>query len=268
MKNNPTEPQILTESSFFYDTLGDPTKTELIWAHGWGQTHTSMMPLADSLKTLGLHYVLDLPGFGASPRPKESWGTQDYADHIATWLKTLPAPKKGIRRLWVGHSFGCRVGIRLAATYPNLIDGLFLIGAAGLKRRRTFLETLILKTKIYSYKFCKKVIVPLGISQDWLRKRFGSADYQSAENMRDILVKTVSEDLTEVAKQVTCPVHLIFGGKDDQTPPEMGERYQRLIPSAQLSILPGQDHYSLLGAGRHQVLTLLKSFLGNSPKHD
>ncbi|MCP4922543.1 MAG: alpha/beta hydrolase [bacterium] len=268
MKNSPTEPQILTQPSFFYDTLGDPAKTEVIWAHGWGQTHAAMKPLAESLKTLGYHYVLDLPGFGASPRPEEIWDTQDYADHIASWLKTLPPPKKGIKRIWVGHSFGCRVGIRLAATYPDLIDGLFLMGAAGLKKRRTFWETIAFKAKIYSYKVCKNLIVPLGVSTDWLRKRFGSADYQSAGNMRDILVKTVSEDLTEVAKQVTCPVHLVFGEKDDQTPPEMGERFQRLMPNAQLSILPGQDHYSILGSGRHQVLTLLKTFIGDAPRHD
>ena len=44
------------------------------------------------------------PGFGASPRPTKDWGTADYADYCAAFLNTLPAA----RRLWIGHSFGCR----------------------------------------------------------------------------------------------------------------------------------------------------------------
>ncbi|XP_022778790.1 uncharacterized protein LOC111320385, partial [Stylophora pistillata] len=198
--------------------------------------------------------------------PEENWGPQDYADHIADWLRTLPKNKG--KRIWVGHSFGCRIGIRLAAKHPELIDGLFLISAAGLKRQRTLLEKLTLKAKIYTYKAGKKLAPLLGISQDALRKHFGSADYQNAGELRDILVKTVSEDLTEIAKKVPCPVHLAFGEKDDQTPPEMGKRYQNLIRNATLFILPGLNHYSILGPGHHQVVALIKNFIEKISNHD
>ena len=105
------------------------------------------------------------------------------------------------------------------------------------------------------------MLVPLGVSEDRLRNHFGSTDYKNANAMRDILVKTVNEDLTETAQKITCPVHLIFGEKDDQTPPEMGRRYQRLMPHTNLTILPQQDHYSVLKSGRHQVSAQLKEFV-------
>ena len=79
--------------------------------------------------------------------------------------------------------------------------------------------------------------------------------------MREILAKVVREDLTDVARQISCPVLLIYGGKDTETPPEIGERLAELIPNADLNVLDTQDHYSLLGDGRHQVAKRVRDFL-------
>jgi pimeloyl-ACP methyl ester carboxylesterase len=79
--------------------------------------------------------------------------------------------------------------------------------------------------------------------------------------MRRILVKVVNEDLTEVARRVRCPAQLIYGVDDTETPPEIGQRLSRLLPIAQLSVLAGHDHYSLLDHGRHLVLKRLTSFV-------
>src|SRR5207248_3158287 len=73
------------------------------------------------------------PGFGASPPPPAVWGTADYADAMAEWIATLPAG----RRVWIGHSFGCRVGLQLAARHPDSVHGIVLIAAAGLPPRRS-----------------------------------------------------------------------------------------------------------------------------------
>ena len=35
----------------------------------------------------------------------------------------------------------------------------------------------------------------------------------------------------------------------------------KLMPKAELSVLPGQDHYSMLGAGRHVGLKRLIDFM-------
>src|SRR5512135_195565 len=79
---------------------------ELVWAHGWGHSHAALAPLAEAMRPRADSWLVDLPGFGASPLPPGAWGTADYADAMAAWIETLPAR----RRVWVGHSFGCRVG--------------------------------------------------------------------------------------------------------------------------------------------------------------
>ena len=50
-----------------YVTIGrspDSTSLHLIWAHGWGQDHRALVPMARALEPLGTQILLDFPGFG------------------------------------------------------------------------------------------------------------------------------------------------------------------------------------------------------------
>ena len=226
-----------------------------IWAHGWGQDHRVFLPLAGALERLGTHTLFDFPGFGESPHPPGDWGTADYADAFADWMATLPRT----RRIWIGHSFGCRVGLQLAARHPASVDGLFLIAAAGLPRTRTVLEQVKMKTRVATFKVLK-MLPRLGIDTSAMTGKFGSADYRSAGAMRPIFVKVVREDLTDVARQVRCPVQLVYGALDNETPPEIGERLTKLVPDANITVLPRFDHYTVLTAGSHQVQHQLEQF--------
>jgi pimeloyl-ACP methyl ester carboxylesterase len=241
-----------------FDLRGDsPAKGPvLVYAHGWGHTHQNLRPLADAARLAGTSVLIDLPGFGASPLPAVAWGTADYADAVAAWLAKRPAE----RRVWIGHSFGCRVGLQLAARHPALIDGLFLIAAAGLPRRRSLPERVWLAARRSAFRLARR-LTPEGPARDALRARFGSADYTAAGPLRPILVKTVGEDLTEVARAVRCPAVLVYGERDSETPPEIGTRLNRLIPRSQLIVLRGFDHWSVLTEGRHQIAQRLSEFV-------
>lgn len=241
-------------------TIGAKDHPVILWAHGWGQSHAAFIPLAESLQGLGKHILIDLPGFGQSPKPDEDWGTEDYADFIAGWIRD-----QGLENvIWTGHSFGCRVGIRLAAKYPELVKGMVVIAGHGLSKtwKKPGAKSYF-RLKVWLFKFLKKLI-PLGlVDEEWLKSKFGSPDYRAAGPMRNILVKTVNEDLSALAEKVTCPVQLIYGEKDEHTPPEFGARYAAAMPNAKLSVLPNQDHYSLLGAGRHPVAALVQEFMAS-----
>lgn len=246
-------------ATFSYAALGAPPGADalqLIWAHGWGQDHRAFLPLAAQIERAGSHLLLDFPGFGESPPPPSAWGTEDYADAVAAWLATLPrAP-----RVWIGHSFGCRVGLQLAARHPASLDGLVLVAAAGLRRRRTLAQRLRLGMRVALYKALKQ-LGRLNFPVERWRGRFGSSDYRSAGAMRPVLVKVVQEDLTDIARHVRCPTLLVYGSADRETPPEIGRRLEQLIPNARLVLVEGFDHYSILGDGRHQVLHHMSQFL-------
>ncbi|MFZ1108711.1 MAG: alpha/beta hydrolase [Rhodomicrobium sp.] len=229
-----------------------------VWAHGWGQDGRAFDGIVTSLASVGSHLILDLPGFGRADAPPSNWGTADYADAAAKVIEPLRGQGKVV---WVGHSFGGRVGIQFSARHPNSLDALILVASAGLPRKRSPIEFARYTSKVYTYKTLKYIAPYLGIDPNSLRQYFGSADYKSAGAMRSILLNVVREDLTDVAAKVACPTLLIYGEKDRDTPPEIGERLSALIKTSDLKILPDQDHYSLLGAGRHVVSKKILEFV-------
>jgi pimeloyl-ACP methyl ester carboxylesterase len=229
---------------------------ELIWAHGWGQTHEALLPLAQAMRRAARSVLMDLPGFGASPLPPETWSTADYADAVAEWLGSL-APA---RRIWVAHSFGCRVGLQLAARHPETLGGLFLIAAAGLPPQRSISARARATARRWMFRLARR-FAPEGPARDRLRARFGSADYRAAGALRPILVKAVGEDLTEAAQAVRCPAVLVYGDQDRETSPEIGVRLNRLMRGSRLVTLRGFDHWSVLTDGRHQIIQRLSEFL-------
>ena len=244
------------ELALFWIGAASGERALLVWAHGWGHSHRNMLELAEAMRPVAPSVLLDLPGFGDSPPPPAPWGTADYADAIAEFLGMLPPG----RRIWVGHSFGCRVGLQLAARHPELVDGLFLIAAAGLQPRRPPWKRLRIGARRLAFRLVR-AMTPEGPARERLRARFGSADYRQAGPLRPILVKVVSEDLSETARAVRCPTLLLYGDGDRETAPEIGERFNRLIPRSRLVVLRGFDHWSVLTEGRHQVVQRLSEFM-------
>jgi pimeloyl-ACP methyl ester carboxylesterase len=240
--------------SLHVTTLGNGP-TQLIFAHGWGQDGGAFAPLAQSLAGFTTCYLIDFPGFGKTPFQGETWGVGQYADHLADWVRTLPPGKK----IWIGHSFGGRVGIYMIAHHADLIDGLVLIGTAGLPAKS--LWTRINRwIRIRAFKTLK-LFVPEGPKRDALRQRFGSADYRNAGVLRPSFMQVVNQNLLPEAAQIRKPTLIICGEGDDQAPPDISERLHKTILGSALHLLPGFDHYSILWDGRHQVAALIKSFM-------
>ncbi|MDP3737428.1 MAG: alpha/beta hydrolase [Hyphomonadaceae bacterium] len=248
-------------AAIHYEITGAPladAQRVIVWAHGWGQNREAFRALASSFSQY-TNVLLDFPGFGVAPPPPESWGTAEYADLSEQFLKSLGKPASSI--VWVGHSFGCRIGLQLASRHPGVVSGMCLIAAAGLKRKRSFAEAVKFQTRIRMFKLAKVFASKEKIEE--MRRKAGSADYQRAGAMRPVFVRVVNEDLTEVARNVACPTILVFGENDNETPPEMGERLSKLIANSKLFILPRNDHYTVLADGRHVVAKRIAEFMGS-----
>lgn len=227
-----------------------------MWAHGWGQSHQAWNNFIDTFQNKAHHIALDFPGFGAAPVPPEDWGTEDYAQGVVDWMNQENLPPV----IWIGHSFGCRVGTQVASRHPNKIKAMAFIAGAGLRKKFPFWKRAYFFTRIRLFKILRHLL-PEGELKKKVMVYFGSADYNAAGSLRKVFVRIVNEDLTEQAKNISCPVKLMYGSEDDETPPDFGERYQSLMQNAELHILEGQDHYSLIQNGRHQVIKILNDFI-------
>lgn len=240
--------------------IGTEGAPEVVFAHGWGRSHRDFIPAAEALAPCARSVLLDLPGFGASPRPQAAWDTADYADALAQALRggVVSGPV-----VWVGHSFGGRIGLRMAVRHPELLSGLVLVAAAGIARAQPLAAQLRGRWRSWQFRRQKARIVGNDAALAALESRFGSADYVNSrrDGLRDIFLKTVAEDQSDDLARIALPTTLIYGGRDRETPPEMGRRMAGAIPGAEYVELEPLDHISVLGRGRHQIALAVKEKL-------
>lgn len=202
---------------------------------GWQRTHRDFDAVLDGLNAVGL----DLPGFGAAPPPTEAWTTREYAGHVAGVLDEM-APQVVV----VGHSFGGRVAVHLAAAHPGRVAGLVLTGVpalseppAGARRRKPPLA-------LRAAKALHRAGVVGEERVEQLRLRHGSADYRRAAGpLRDVLVKAVNENYQAVLDAYPGPVELVWGADDDQAPVAAAEAAARRRAGTNLVVLAGVGHF-------------------------
>ncbi|MDR2760585.1 MAG: alpha/beta hydrolase [Rickettsiales bacterium] len=224
----------------------------IVWVHGWRSTGKSMLPLAGSFLNQTENYLVDLPGFGKSPAPTFAYSSEDYADCVADLIKSLPPRKTAL----AGHSAGGRIVIAAAKKYPEIIQGIILIGGAGIPPRRPPL----LKFYIWlvgTLSPAVKKIFPF-LRDVTLR----TADHRMVSGiMREILIKLINEDLRNVAKSLDIPALLIYGDRDEVTPPYMGHSYNELIRNSALRIIRGANHIGLLTDFTAEIHHHINAFL-------
>ncbi len=229
--------------------------------HGWGQSIVTMRQLGELIGNYQQVHLIDLPGFGKSPKPDEDWDSIGYAACIKKYMDDNHIAKADV----LGHSFGGKVASRLASRYPDSVRGLILVDSSGLKRQLTGkkkLRTEYVRTLSKLVKWSDKTF-KTKLFADWFAPKFGSRDYQNAGPLKNILVKTVNEDTTSDVKKITAPTFILWGELDDETPVEMAERLNQLIPNSRLLVMPRKDHYPFLGDGLHLSGKYIMDFLNS-----
>lgn len=212
--------------------------------HGWRRTKEDFVgvlgetsagdPALDAI-------AIDLPGFGSSPPPSSVWGTKEYAEHIAPMLDSMSDAV-----VVVGHSFGGRVAIELAALRPDRIGALVL---AGVPVTSTSFRR---KTPARRYRTIRR-LVRLGLVSEarleLARERYGSDDYRAARGvMRDVLVRVLGEDYLDSLARVTSPVEFVWGELDTVVPLEVARVALGTIADGHLHVVAGVDHFVPTGA--------------------
>lgn len=220
---------------------------DIILLHGWGQNIEMMKPIGDQLQNKYRITIIDFPGFGESDEPQSAWAISDYSLLLEELVKKLKIKKPVI----MGHSFGGRVAIRYSSN--NVIDKLVLFGSPCIRTT----EVLTLKVKIL--KTLKKMPGMNTIGEK-MKKYIGSRDYKAASPiMRQTLVNTVNEDLSQYAKQIEEPTLLIWGDNDTEAPLDDAKVLEQMMVDAALIVLPG-THYAYL-ENLYQVVNIINAFL-------
>ena len=213
------------------------TGRDIVLLHGWGQNKEMMGQIFEHFKDRFHVISIDFPGFGESDTPGEVWGVPEYTEFLADLIRDFSLEEP----ILIGHSFGCRTAIRYAAAHP--VRKMCLTGAAGIRPKHDLGWHVRTKT----YKAGKWLLKVTGNKEklEELQKNSGSEDYRNAQGiMRQIFVKVVNDDVSDLLKDVKCPVLLVWGEFDEAVPLWMGKQMEKEMPDAGLAVFEGDDHWA------------------------
>lgn len=217
------------------------TGTPVVLLHGWGGEANSFKPVFDWLSRSYQVYALDLPGFGLSEMPSTAWDASDYAQFLSTFFYKLNIDKAHL----IGHSYGGRISIVMAAEEPEKVDKLILVDSAGIIPSRT--AKYYIRVSVAKIGRLMRCCGTLGNRlADSIAQRVGSKDYQEAGPMRATLVKSVNQNLRPLLPKIQASTLLIWGENDTDTPISFGKIMEKEIPDAGLVILKDAGHFSYL----------------------
>lgn len=205
------------------------TPPQVVALHGWGRTGADFAGILEGLDAIAIH----LPGFGIVDPPPTAWGSPEYADEVIAALEeTGPA-------VLLGHSFGGRVAVRVAAKRPELVRGLVLTGVPLLRLRPAPKPPLRFRVV---RALARRGILPASVLER-MRERFGSPDYRAARGvMRDVLVTVLHEDYRDDLARIAAPARFVWGAADDQAPADAGRAAAELVAGARFRTVEGAGH--------------------------
>lgn len=210
--------------------------------HGWNLTASKFWELQNEFKKKGYHVICpDLPGFGTSRIPNHPLILSDYVKFVEDMLKIQKINKV----ILVGHSFGGRIGIKLAVESPQLVHSLVLTGAPGINP--------VPKGKILFFLYIAKIgnlIFSLPIlaflkncAKKYLYKTARASDFYNTHGvMRETFKNIVREDLSSYLKKIAIPTLLLWGEEDMIVPLRTAKAMSKLLIDAKLVVIPEARH--------------------------
>ena len=217
-------------------------KRPLVILHGWNLSAAKFIPLSRELKKLGYRiYVPDLPGFGKNQKVEKPLNLSDYAIFVEAYLKKHKISKAVI----IGHSFGGRIALKMAAAKNGNLVALVLTGTPGfLPLPKIKVLFFMLLAKIGGLFFSLPIINRLdSVMKKILYKTAGASDfYHTKENMRQTFKNIVRTELFEYMKGIKLPTLLLWGRDDGIVPLSVAFRMSKTISRVQLQIINEAKH--------------------------
>ncbi len=205
---------------------GDP----LVVFHGAGG-----MNIYRSHRLLAQHnrvILFEVPGFGKSPANLRSQSVQELALTMANAIASLGITSFNL----MGNSFGGTLALWLAMQLPEKVQALVLVGPAAIRPEgsQTF-QTLSqeeLMAKLYAH--------------PELHDSHPTDDPAVREKQRELVgrlrVSASDQELEVLMSDLNVPVLVLFGTKDQMTPPEMGRVYCERLPNCNFILVYDAAH--------------------------
>jgi pimeloyl-ACP methyl ester carboxylesterase len=222
--------------------------------------------------------AVDLPGFGASPPPREEISIPGYARFLDRLCDALAIDAAAV----VGNSMGGYVAAELAIAAPQRVERLMLVSAAGITAEHLRRDQVMTGARVVAALATRAAARHASLARrPGLRKLAlgfvvrhadrlsapiahelmeGSAKPGFVPAMEAILAHRISERLAQIA----CPTFVLWGEDDRVIPARDASRFGELIPDARVEVWPDTGHVAMLERPA-RFNALLDAFLAEAP---
>lgn len=246
---------------------GRPGEAPIVFIHGHSACWQHWLEQLPFFMRTHRCIALDLPGFGHSPMPADGISMSGYARIVDEILQQLHVDAACV----VGNSMGGFVAAELAIRFPQRVERLVLVAAAGLSGRYIGLPTELIAHP--SGVAAGRVLFGLGGVPDHLanalsRRRNGrrlALGFVTTHPrrlhpalVRELLrgtgqpgaapaaVELATYDFKDRVPDIACPTLIVWGDTDNLVPVASAGAYEQAIPNARKIIYADTGHVPML----------------------
>ncbi len=242
----PVDRKVVNAGTIKTNYLSAGNGQTVLLIHGAGAGAITWHPVIGPLSTYAQVIAPDVVGYGESDKPSAAYDRTYFASWLKDFLDTLGLQTVSI----VGSSQGGSIALQFALTYPERVDRLVLAnsGSLGKEMSRGGILGLMWSN-----------IFPSSLAGKWLRRYFvhdpKSVDETWAEYSLEVQRmpggkrafwqgqgKAVAPMPIEQLGRISHRTLIIWGKEEKFFPLSHAETAQRIMPNAQLYIIPEAGH--------------------------
>ncbi|CAA6821945.1 MAG: Hydrolase, alpha/beta fold family [uncultured Sulfurovum sp.] len=263
--------------SLVYTEYGNPKNDTLLFLHGFAESKETWRFLIPKLSKKYHLVLLDLKGFGASPKPEDgAYSVYDQAHFVAKFMK-----EKSLKNVTlVGRSFGGGVALVLALMQRDRliekkISNLILINSMAYKQNlpsmlRTLNQPLIGYVAIhtipndwmaeegYKYAFYNNALIPKK-SLDYSSSNLSldNAKYVYLQSVEQLIPDDI-EKMQKRYKEIDLPTLILWGKEDVSIRVRTAYKLHRDLKNSKLKVFLKVGHMPNEEAPKKVIIEILK----------
>lgn len=235
----------------------------IILLHGFPMNQTVWNDFIPLLSDRYEVITVDLPGFGESPLPKQSFTIDEVADILLDWLTA----QKILGSTLIGHSLGGYVALAMAEKQPQLFSGLGLFHSTALADTEEKKES-----RLKVIEFIEKNGV-LAFTSNFIPALFADQNHKAIHTVRNIAVQSSQSavtgytlamrsrpDRTSVLKKLEVPTLFLAGEADPGIPMNTILKQSEFCKFPEVHFLKQVAHMGMFESPK-EAASLIRSFI-------
>ncbi len=237
----------------------------LVFVHGLSGSWPNWLEQLPVFAATHRVITLDLPGFGHSPMPRQEISIAGYAQLLERLLGHLGVDAAVV----VGNSMGGFIAAELAIAYPQRVERLVLISAAGLSTHNHRGSVAVLPAMRTLERSLMAAAAWAATKSDMVARRAHLRDAAlgvvvrhpskldaalAAEQIRGAgkpgfiggLEAVLHYEIRERLPEIACPTLIVWGDRDRLIPVSDADVFAELIPNSRKVVFGDTGHMSML----------------------